>query len=215
MRKNFLGALLVIIGLATYTYAQEAQRLERGLNIIRGNLTPSAASIGATTITVTLGATAAVADEYTDGFAFIDTTPGLGYAYQITSHPAANASATLVVTLKRSDAVVVALTTSSRVTLGPNPYRGVIQAPVTTLTNVVVGVAVYVISDTEFGWIQTGGPAPVLITGTPAVSVPVASPSGTAGAVEVAPDDGTQQNIGFMMVTGQSGLVMPVLLTID
>src|SRR5215213_6415091 len=64
------------------------------------NLTTAAAAIGATSITVTLGNTAATANQYAGGQAIITASTGLGYSYQIKSHPAADASATLVVTLE-------------------------------------------------------------------------------------------------------------------
>src|SRR5206468_4270040 len=86
-------------------------------------LTPVAASIGDTSITVALGATAATANQYAGGYAIISTTPGNGYAYRIQSHPAAALSTSVI--LKLDEAVQVALTTSSRVDLQANAYSGV------------------------------------------------------------------------------------------
>lgn len=176
-------------------------------------MTPAAAAIGATQVTVTLGATNAVTENfYAGGYLIIDTTPGNGYAYLISSHPAAAASATCVVTL--SEPLKVALTTSSRCSFQVNPYNGVIQAPGTTLTGAVVGVAVTPAAASEYCWIQTEGVAPVLISGTPGVGLAVSVPSGTAGAALV--DDGiiSARVIGAIMVTGQSGKNQAVLLKI-
>jgi len=178
-------------------------------------LTPSAAAIGATQVSVTLGSTAVTANQYADGWICIDTTPGLGQLLKIQSHPAADASAAVVLTLYEVDALQVALTSSSRVTLVPNPYKSVIQTPVTTLTGAVLGSAIYPIAASEYGWIQTGGPAAVLVAGTPGVGLAVVVPGTAAGCVVVDGAAAATQVVGTMMVTGVDGKVLPVFLTID
>lgn len=180
-------------------------------------LTPAAAAIGASTIVPTLDATNAVVEnQYAEGWAVIDTTPGEGYAYPIASHLAAAASTAVTLKLHADAKVQVALTTSSRVTLVPNPYKGVIQCPVTTLTGAIVGVAVAAIAASNFGWIQTEGACPVLIAGTPAVGAAVGVPATAAGAVVI---DGAATSglfvVGRMMVTGVDGKILPVLLSIS
>lgn len=172
-------------------------------------LTPSAAAVGALAITVTLDATNdATANQYAGGFACIDTTPGLGYAYPISGHPliAASAAGTFQLGLP----IQVALTNVSRVTLVPNRYRGVIQGPITTQTGACVGVAVYPIALAEWGWIGVGGPMPTLIAGTPAVGAWVSVPGSAAGAVVVDPANAAVDCVGAMMVTGVDGKVLPV-----
>ena len=145
----------------------------------------SAAAVGDTTLTQVLGSTLASLNQYARGLAMVTTTPGLGYSYPIRNHPAADSGASLTVTLEPGWAVVVALTTTSRVTLVLNPYSGVIQTPVTTLTGIVVGVAPYVTVNAEFGWLGVHGPFATLVEDTVAlVSKPVACPSGTAGAAD-------------------------------
>lgn len=177
------------------------------------DMTPAAAAIGATSITVTPGATAGAANLYAGGLAIISTTPGLGQTALVSGHSAISASTAFTFTIDPADALNVALTTSSRVDLQVNPYKNVIQAPITTLTGAVVGVATYAIPATYYGWIQTWGPAGVLIYGTPAVGVSVSVPSGAAGAAAV--NSGTLEIIGTMMVTGVDGKVKAVFLTID
>jgi len=196
-------------------------------NVIQGaaqianhlNLAPSAAVIGATTITVTLGATAAFVNQYRGGYAMISTSPGNGYAYEIKSHPLAASSGTLVLTLV--DSVKVALTASSRVDLQRNPYSSVIQAPVTTATGAALGVALHPIpaatsggaTGQTYGWIQTYGPAAVLIDGTPAVGAMVVSTGAAAGAATIF--SSTLQVIGKMMTTGVDTKNNAVFLVID
>jgi hypothetical protein len=155
------------------------------------NLTPAAAAIGATSVTVTLGATAATANQYAEGWVVVTVTPGQGYQYKIASHPAADASATLVLTLE--DPIAVALTASSRVDLVLNPYSGVIVNP-STATSAPVGVAVYPVTAAQYGWIQTGGSSVILADGALAVGTNVAASNAVAGAVEAA--TGVQAAIG-------------------
>jgi hypothetical protein len=178
-------------------------------------LTPAAAAIGATSFTATLGASAAAANLYAEGWAIIDTTPGLGYAYPISGHAAVLSSGVITLNLPADSPIQVALTTSSRVSLQRNPYAGVIQSPVTTLTGAVVGVAVYPITANQFGWIQTHGPAAVLVAGTPGVGLAVVVPGTAAGCVVVDGAASATKVVGSMMVTGVDGKVQAVLLNIN
>ena len=195
-----VGASDLVVGNAIQSPAQAANHQD---------LTPSAAAIGATSITVTLGATATTANQYADGIAVIDTTPGLGYSYPIRTHEAAASEGSQALTLVPGWAIAVALTTTSRVSLYPNPYRGVIQSPVTTLTGVCVGVCQYIIADTEYGWLGTGGIFGTLIQGTPDVGEMVSTPTSVAGAVNDYAA-GSECPVGHMMDTGQDGKVEAV-----
>lgn len=178
------------------------------------NLVPAAAAIGDTTITVTLGATAATADQYADGTATVTVTPGLGQIFRISGNPAADSAATLTLTLK--DSVRVALTTTSRIDLAPNPYRSVIQCPATTLTGAPVGVCTTIpIPAAEYGWIQTKGVGGVLGTGTPGVGLVVGVPAGTAGGSTINPANVAGfVEIGSCVTTGGNGEVNPVLINL-
>jgi hypothetical protein len=177
------------------------------------NLAVSAASIGATRITVTLGNTAVTANQYAGGMLAVDTTAGVGYGYIISSHPAADASAACVFTID-PPGLIVALDTNSRVTLTPSPYADVIITPATTLTGAPVGVATYIIAATEYGWLQVKGPAAVLIQGTPGVGNAVVSPGSAAGAVTTDPANAATPIIGTMMVAGADGEYNQVLLNL-
>ena len=176
-------------------------------------LTPVAAAIGDKTVTVALGATAATEGQYAGGLLCVDTTPAPGHSYVIAGHPAAALSTSVVITLEHP-IVHTALTTSSRITLAPNPWNGVIVSPATTLTGAVVGVAVYPLAASEYGWLQVSGHCCTLIGGTPAVGACVVVPGDTAGEVVVDPANAATQVVGSMMVTGVDGKYMPVLLNI-
>lgn len=175
-------------------------------------MAPSAAAIGDKTLSVTPGATAGAADLYAGGIAVIDTTPGEGYSYPIAGHAAITASTAFTVRLARGWEVVIALTTSSRVTLYPNPYRNVIQAP-TTITNVPVGVCTYIITTTEYGWIGDNGQFGTLIQGTPGVGLGVGIPGSAAGSVAIHAV-ATIALVGNMMETGIDGKIQAVKWTL-
>lgn len=163
----------------------------------------SAAPVGSKTVTVTLGSTAAVANEYAGGYLVVDGTAGPGYAYLIDSHPAAGSAGSLVVTLAPGNNVLVALTTSSTVSLIHNPYYKVVINP-TSPTQVPAGVAMVAVASGSYGWLQVHGPAPVLTHGT-LVLGNLAVPSGTtAGAVDPSAAD-TGPAIGTVMRVAAAG----------
>lgn len=145
-------------------------------------LTAPVAAAGATSFACTPGATLGTANQYAEGFLSVDTTPGNGYTLGIESHAAFASATAFTLYLRKDDPIQVAWTTSTRIGLLANPYNGVIQMPVTTATGTLVGVASYVITAAQFGWIQTHGPASTLISGTPALGAMVMSPSDAAGA---------------------------------
>ncbi len=158
------------------------------------NLAFAAAAIGATQVTTTTTVTVA-ANQYAGGLLAITVTPGVGYVYRIKSHPAAAAAA---VTLTLDDAIVVALTTSSRGDL-INPFSGVIVNP-TTATSSSVGAGVYPVAAAEYGWIQKYGPAVLLADGAITVGTNVIASNATAGAVEAGADAADlQSNVGVAL----------------
>jgi hypothetical protein len=200
------GASNLVVGNVIQASAQDTAHQQ---------LTPAAAAIGDRRIVATLGASAAAANLYAEGWAIIDTTPGLGDMYPISGHLAVASSGVITLDLPADSRVRVALTTSSRVSLQRNPYAGVIQSPVTTLTGAVVGVCVYPITAAQYGWIQTHGPAAVLIAGTPGVGLAVVVPATAAGAVVIDGAAAATKVVGSMMVTGVDGKVQAVLLNIN
>jgi hypothetical protein len=178
--------------------------------------TPPAVAIGDTSFTYTPGATAGAENLYEGGFLQIDTTPGQGRMYGVDSHLAIASATAFTLKLAKDDPVTVALTTSSRVGLIANPYNGVIQLPVTTATGTLVGVAVSAIPALGYGWVQTWGPAAVLISGTPALGATVMSPSDAAGAAIILTTTNlvVAQFVGSMMQIGVNGKNNAVFLKI-
>lgn len=178
------------------------------------NIAVAAAAVaGATSITVTLGATAAAADQYAGGVVAVNDEDGEGETYSIASHPAADASASLVLTLDAVTPIVTALTTSSQVTLIPNEYHGVV-IHAQSETGVPAGVAKKAITALYYGFIKTRGATAVLHDGSPAaIGQQVDASTTTDGAVTL----GTvaTAGIGYALAQGVSTEYNPVFLTID
>src|SRR5438128_4949589 len=179
--------------------------------------TPAAAAVGATSVTIsTLGATAATQNQYAEGWLQVDTTPGNGIMYGIDSHLANAGSAALVVNLAKDDPIQVALTTASRVGLIANPYADIIVTP-TTATAVCVGVPLVAAPIGAYCWLQTWGPCPLLVTGSPGVGVAVINSASVAGSVDVAAPttEITMRAVGRMMQVGVAGKNNSVYLMLE
>jgi hypothetical protein len=172
---------------------------------------------GSKLVKVTLGAALTVANQYAGGWLLVDTAgtgSKIGYMYPISGHPAAGSAQPLTLTLSMpiQEAIVAGQNT---VSLVQSPYVGVIQTPITTLTGPAVGSAVFPINPAEYGWVQSGGPAAVLVAGTPGAGLAVVVPGTAAGAVVVDGAAAATPPIGYMMVAGIDGKACPVFLTID
>lgn len=161
-------------------------KLQQGVGVVANHqnvAVQAAAAIGATAVTVTLGATAATLNQYAGGLLVVNDVTGEGYTYRIKSNPAADASATLTLTL--DDPILIALTTSSEACLIPNIYNGVVvhDSPPTMMP---VGVPLKAITASQFGWLQTRGPVSCLNGDADITVNAMLSPSGaTDGAVKI------------------------------
>lgn len=152
-------------------------------------------------VTVTLGTTV-VANQYAGGFLVVNDNAGEGQSLRIASHPAADGSASCVITLE--DSPSVAITTASEVCLIPAHGNGVIIHP-TTPTASPVGFGLYTIAAGAYGFLVTKGIVSALNDASAAITVgAMLSPSNaTAGAVE----DGVlaQGYVGNAYQTGVQG----------
>ena len=158
------------------------------------DLTTAAASVGDTSITVTLGGTAATKDQYADGYIYTNDGTGQGQIYRIASNPAADSSATLAVTLASNDAVSVALDSTTESGWAVNPYSGIVVSP-TTVTNRTLGVTATDIAANAYGFVQTKGLASVLVSGTVVAGEPLrVAGATTAGAAMALDRDGSGEN---------------------
>jgi hypothetical protein len=161
------------------------------------NLTAVAAAVGdlalvsTSTVTVT-------ANQYANGYALITVTPGVGYQYKIAGHAAFTAAAP---TFTLSDAIQVALTTSSRIDLIKNAFDSVIVSPATA-SSTPVGVAVYPVAIASYGWLQVLGIANVLADGAITTGTNVIASNAVAGAIEPGADAADLQASVGIAVSG-------------
>lgn len=168
------------------------------------NLATSTAAIGATSVSVTLGGTAATANQYAGGYIIFNAGTGLGQTLKIASHPAqSSTSGSLTLTLE--DPIQVAtLSSDTKSCLVLNPYgstggataatSGVVVMP-TTNTGAPIGVTLYPIAATTtsggvnnlgtptYGLIQTKGLVSCLNDANTAIGLDLMPSSNTAGAV--------------------------------
>lgn len=173
----------------------------------------AAAASGVTSITVTLGATLASANQYAGGKVVVNDVDGQGFTYDIKSHPAADLSTALVVTLEANTPIETALTTSSQVTLVPNQYNGVIIHAATE-TGVPVGVARTNVTASSFSWIQTRGVVSILQDNAAAALGKSAAASTTTDG-SVTAGTGALKEVGTMLETGVSTEYNSVFMEMD
>lgn len=166
-------------------------------------------AVGTNSVAVPLGATAATADQYAQGFLVVNDGTGEGNVYRISGHAAAASSGTLTVNL--SEPLTVALTNASDVSLVKNPWKDIVAS--TTIAR-AAGVANVAIAASSYGWVQTRGVCSVLADGTPAKGNALIQSDGTAGAVEVGAAH-TDQVVGYALETFVSTENRAAYLQID
>jgi len=170
-------------------------------------VTPAIVAIGSSTITVTLGATEATANQYKDGYIYVNDADGEGHIYRIKSNPAADSGANLTVTLANGETVAEALSTSSLTGLMANAYSAVELWDVNDIDGIPVGVAATEIASGSYGWLQAWGYAACLSGATVPVLGSAVMPADTAaddGSVEVRDPATATPSIGY------AALIAPV-----
>lgn len=170
---------------------------------------------GIQTVNVTNGSTTVVPNQYVDGQLLVSVTPDLGSEYTILGITGTlTTGGALVVTVDHP--LATAWTTSTKVTMKPSPYAGVVQFPASSQTGIPVGVATYAITNAQYGWVQTHGQASVASDGqTFAVGSDVGTPSATAGCVTVYAAGTTHARVGFVQQASNIGKQISVFLQID
>jgi len=120
----------------------------------------AASAIGSTAVAVTLGGTAVTSNQFQSGDLVVESAAGIGQTFKIVRHTVQTSSTgTCTFTVDRG--VRIALTTASQVTVRKNAQHGVIDFP-TTPTGGPVGIALYAMTASYYGWVQTGGDGSVL-----------------------------------------------------
>lgn len=166
--------------------------------------TTSPLAIGTTAVDVTCASSAA-ANQYADGYLGIATGIGMGYTYTVSHHAAVSTGATGRFFLYNpEDTLQIAITTTGTVSLLMNEFNGVIISPATTALGIIVGLAGYVVSANQYGWIQTWGPAMCFMGGVNTIGAPLLGTATSAGRASLvtAATLLTQQIVGYSAQTG-------------
>lgn len=168
----------------------------------------TAAAIGAERVQVTLGATAATANDYEDGLLVVNDATGEGYSYRIKSHPAADSAGSLW--LELAEPIQVALVAgTSEVTLVANKYKA------TTISSSInvepTGVPIRAVTASYYYWSLTKGDVPLLQSGTETIGT-MMIPHTTDGAVGTiaASTDTDAPIVGIQIMTGVATEYQPV-----
>ena len=162
------------------------------------DLTPTAGvAAGETAISVETAGTDITLNQYKDGYLYVNDAAGEGQMLRIKSNPAHDHSADPSIVITCYDDLATAITTSSRITLIPDPRSGQIVQAATT-TGATLGVTVVDMAASAYGWFTVSGPATVLTSGTLVVGNH-AVPLGAVGAVGPAAGD-VIQVIGVVMI---------------
>lgn len=211
--KSFRFALVGASALVKGNLLQESAEDTSYENMAIG----TAGAVGDSFLQVTNGTATITSQQFEGGSIGVYTagTVAVGDEYTITSVTGTlTTGGALNVYLDRP--LRYAYTTSAKVVMKRNPWSGVIQAPATTQTGMAVGVAIYEIPATQYGWVQTHGVCTVLSDGsTFAVGSDVGTPSGTAGCVTVFAAGTTHQRVGVVREAAASGHGINMFLQID
>jgi hypothetical protein len=173
----------------------------------------AAAAVGDTKVIPTLGATAADANEYDEGWLVFNDVSPEGEVYTITKHEAAALSTACDVWIE--PALKTAATTSSEVTLLHNTWNKPAIGQLIAESAAGIPIQDWDVSVAEYGWLKTRGVAAALSDGTITVGYVVTISDATDGAVGLYSDVDAEVPVGQMMQAGVSGEYNPIYLYID
>jgi len=160
---------------------------------------PSAAAVGAVSLTVTVAGSASAASTallLADGYLVIASSAGagIGYNYKIKNVTVNAAGSAYTVNLDPNDAIKVALEAgTTKVQLIPHSHSGALLCTADTVgVSAILGVACATAAASTYVWLQTRGTATVQADATTIIiGMPVVAASAVAGAVGVPPAAGS------------------------
>ena len=199
-QKQKLGTRAVTPDGRVFYYAEASNTaIARGGNVVNGiaavaahdmDLVAVAASAAATSFTTTTSLTV-TKDQYKDAYVYFNDGPAEGEIYRIKSNTAVSGAAGLSITIDEPDGLVTALTTASLFGVMYSPYKDIhIVDGNGTPTTGIVGVTTAPVTADYFCWVQTSGPAAVLIGAQVAVV-------GDGIAISQADEDGTAERTDY------------------
>ena len=178
------------------------------------NMTVAAAPVGARTLTVTpTGATTAAANAFQGGLAIVSAGAAFGQVFSVRGHGPISGVTPFTIAIEPEEWVLIALSASSRIDLIASPYDGVVVSPGAALVSAPIGVPLVPIPAGQYGWLQVGGLAPVLMDGPLGPGAAVTASTAVPGAVAVAAAGAPV--VGRLVVPGVDGRETAVLLTLE
>jgi hypothetical protein len=172
-QKHKLGSRATTPDGRVFYYAEASNTaIARGGNVVNGiaavaahDMDLAAAAADAAAITFTSSTSLTVTkNQYQDGYVYFNDGPAEGEIYRVKSNTAVSSATGLSVTIDEPDGLTTALTTSSKFGLMYSPYKDIhIVDGNGTPTTGVVGVTTAPVTADYFCWVQTSGPAAVLM----------------------------------------------------
>lgn len=166
------------------------------------------------TVTLTLGATASVADEYMFGYLVANDNTPEGQTYRIVKQPATASAGVQTIVVDRP--FITSITTSSEFTLVHNTWNAVVEG--TAITQRAAGVPMVPVTAGYYFWAKTRGVAAVLIGSAATLGADLIV-GGTAGSVTDRTDalGASAEPVVAVadIVLGVTGEYNPVRLCID
>lgn len=210
-----------VFGLSNATTALVAGNIQTGLATIANHVgrTQTAtqallATVGSTTLQVTVGATLVSVNQYLQGYATVIAGTGLGSQYRIKSNTSAVSNGTT--TLSLVDPVLVALDSTSVVSLYPSPWNGIAVSSTTISSNNIIGVPNVAVPTNNYAWFQVDGYCATLADSTPPTKNTNAIVSAsTAGAVAIQGASAVTQVLGYAPETMVSAQTQNLFLQIQ
>ena len=178
-----------------------------------GTAAISADSDAATTdISVeTQGDTDITANQYKDGYLWVNDADGEGQSWRVKSHPAHDHSSDASIVITVYGGVATALATGSELGICQNVYKDVIVSPGGAATGCVVGITNVHMQNDYYGWIQVRGPKAVLAGETLVLGMSVMASDADAGAAMPDNSDDLEKELGSVMagtvVDAEYGLI--------
>ena len=212
-QKHKLGTRAITPDGRVFYYAEASNTaIARGGNLVNGiaavaahdmDLAAAAASAGAITFTTSTSLTV-TKDQYKDAYVYVNDGPGEGEIYRVKSNTAVSSATGLSITIDEPDGIATAFPTDTKFGLMYSPYKDIhIVDGNGTPTTGVVGVTTAPVTADYFCWVQTSGPAAVLIGAQvgivgDGISVSQQDEDGTAERTDYS-DESDLVNIGHAM----------------
>lgn len=205
-----------------YRYVQYGGTVAAGNLVIAPTLTANhqniavqtAALAGSTSVTVTLGAAAATADQYAEGLLVVNVTgSAIPSIRKIKGNSAGASGAVITVFLDTREPLLYNLTTSNTVSLIPQRFSSVTAS---ATAGFPVGIAVASATAGQYGWVQTFGESTVVNDAAGALSAlgKIKQSLTVAGAI-VASTAATDIQIGNMIGAASTSAAGVAFINLD